>query len=109
MLNRNYLYAVPLYNVFHGGNAVESIVRSILTIQGNVKNNDSQYHSEITFYKDVEGNKKRKQKRHILTEERLDGVGTLLEASLKKSLCLLALHCGFAKSTVHIGTMLLTF
>jgi hypothetical protein len=64
--------------------------------------------SEITFYRNVEG-KKKKQKRQIPTEEKLDGVGTLLDASPKKSLSLLSLHCWFAKSTVRIGTMLLTF
>jgi hypothetical protein len=52
--------------------------------------------------------KKENKKRQILTEEKLDVIGALLEASLKKSLCLLSLQCGFAKGTAHIGMKLLT-
>lgn len=44
-----------------------------------------------------------------MTEEKLDGVGTLLEVSLKMPLCLLALHCWFPKHTAPIGTKLLIF
>jgi hypothetical protein len=52
--------------------------------------------------------KKKNKKTQTLTEEELDGIGDLLETSLKKSLCILALQCGLAKSTAHVGTKLLT-
>jgi hypothetical protein len=49
---------------------------------------------------------KKSRKRHVLTEEKLDGIGTWLEASLKKSLHPLAFQCELAKSTAYIGTKL---
>jgi hypothetical protein len=42
-----------------------------------------------------------------MTEEKLEEISFQLEASPKKSLCLLALQCGLAKSTAHVGRMLL--
>jgi hypothetical protein len=43
-------------------------------------------------------------KRDVLTEEKLDDIGTRLEASPKN---LSALQCELAKSTAHFGTKLL--
>jgi hypothetical protein len=50
---------------------------------------------------------KNKPSKCVLTEEKLDDISTQIEASPKKSLCLLALQCGVAGSTAHIGTKLL--
>jgi hypothetical protein len=49
----------------------------------------------------------RNLEKDILTEEKLDDIGTGLEASPKKLLYLLALQCGLAEYTAHIGTKFL--
>jgi hypothetical protein len=51
--------------------------------------------------------RERERERHVLTEETLDDINILLEANSKKLLCLFALQCALATSTVHIGTKLL--
>jgi hypothetical protein len=46
-------------------------------------------------------------KSHTMTEENFDYISTQLEASLNKSLHLLALQYGLAKSTAHVATELI--
>jgi hypothetical protein len=45
--------------------------------------------------------------KNVLIEEKLNGIGTQLETSLKNLLCLLAFHCGLAKHAAYIDTELL--
>jgi hypothetical protein len=49
----------------------------------------------------------RQKERHVLTEETFDNIGARLTASLKKTLCLLALQCGMSTSILHAVTKLL--
>jgi hypothetical protein len=51
--------------------------------------------------------KKKTRERHVLTRETLHNIGAWLEATLRKSLHFLALHCGMSRSTHYISTKLL--
>ncbi|PSN55065.1 hypothetical protein C0J52_04117, partial [Blattella germanica] len=52
-------------------------------------------------------NKKPERKHRVLTDERLNDIGTRLQVSPRKSLSCLAALCGILRSTVHIATKLL--
>jgi hypothetical protein len=51
--------------------------------------------------------KKKLKRRHTLTEEKFVNMVARLEASLKKSLCQLALQSGVSESAAHVATKLL--
>ncbi|PSN39894.1 hypothetical protein C0J52_07946 [Blattella germanica] len=48
-------------------------------------------------------NKKPERKYRVLTDERLNDIGTRLQVSPRKSLTRLAAQCGISRSTVHIA------
>lgn len=60
VLNGNYSYTITLYRILDGGNAVESFIRSILTVQCSIKAQFT-YHNKVTFYW-VDGGQKKPKK-----------------------------------------------
>jgi hypothetical protein len=106
VLNRNYSYTIHFYNALRGGNAVESLVGSILTIQCRVKQRFYGILKKNTFY-GICARQIEILKGHVVTEEKIYDIRFRLEASPKKSLRLLTLQCWLAECAVHIGTKVL--